>query len=720
MDGFPATSGSRLDLPRLPTTDRPGNPARSGRTPAGAGFDSLDGLVLSTADLLRPPERLTVSEAAEKYVYLNSPGAYVGPYRTATAPYMREPMDTLKSRLFNSVVFAGPAQCSKTESLLLCWLAYGAVVDPMDMIMYCPSMAAARDFSMRRVDRLHRNSRAVGEKLQRRRDADNVTDKHYTNGMLLTLSYPSVNEFAGRPIGRVALTDYDRMPDDVDKEGSPFDLAQKRTTTFGSFAMTLAESSPSRPVTNPKWMRKSAHEAPPCDGILGLFNRGDRRWWYWPCSRCGEFFSATFLDLKWDGGLADPVQASETVRMECPACGRANWPHERDAMQRAGSWLADGQRITADGRLSGQARRSPIASFWLRGVAAAFTTWPKLVQLYLLAMQDFERTQSEDALKKFWNTDEGAPFLKPRTEAERLPEVLKSRAEPLPERQVPDDVRMLAACIDVQKNAFVVQVHGISPGDPYDICVVDRFTIFKSAREDERGDLLWVKPGSYLEDWDLLAEQVLERSYPLADGSGRRMQVRMAACDSGGKAGVTANAYNFYRKLKTEGLSGRFHLVKGHGLPAAPRVRIDHPDSQRKDRMAGARGDVPVMLLQSNLLKDELNNRLECITPGRGQIRFPDWLEDWFYAELCVETRTDKGWQNPNRARNEAWDLLYYMLGLGHSAVLRLDKQDWANPPGWLAPWDRNLMVLQPGSEERFATKPKAEYDFASLGAALA
>ena len=44
---------------------------------------------------------------------------------------------------------------------------------------------------------------------------------------------------------RVLLTDYDRMPDDVDGEGSPFDLARGRTRTFGSRAYVVAESSPS-------------------------------------------------------------------------------------------------------------------------------------------------------------------------------------------------------------------------------------------------------------------------------------------------------------------------------------------------------------------------------------------------------------------------------------------------------------------------------------------
>jgi phage terminase large subunit GpA-like protein len=37
----------------------------------------------------------------------------------------------------------------------------------------------------------------------------------------------------------VALTDYDRFPEDIDGEGDAFSLGSKRTTTFMSSGMTL-------------------------------------------------------------------------------------------------------------------------------------------------------------------------------------------------------------------------------------------------------------------------------------------------------------------------------------------------------------------------------------------------------------------------------------------------------------------------------------------------
>ncbi len=243
------------------------------------------------ANLFTPPERLKVSDAAERYRVLNNPGAHSGPWTNLKTPYLVEPMDTLRSRLLSGVVFVGPAQSGKTDALILNWISYTIVVDPMDFLLFTPTQSASRDFSERRVSRMIRLSREMDARLRKGRSNDNKFDKHFTNGLILTLSWPSVTELAGRPVPRCALTDYDRMPQDVDGDGSPFDLATKRNTTFGSFGMTLAESSPSFPVLDSRWTRKTPHEAPPTEGILALYNRGDRRRWYWPCPRCGEHFT---------------------------------------------------------------------------------------------------------------------------------------------------------------------------------------------------------------------------------------------------------------------------------------------------------------------------------------------------------------------------------------------------------------------------------------------
>lgn len=693
-----------------------------------ATYERIEDITLDLLDIIKPPERLTVSQTASRYRYISNQGSYVGPWKNATTPYMVEPMDMLGSPVQDGVVFVGPAQSGKTDALILNWTAHTIKTDPMDMIIYSPTQAASRDFSMRRIDRLNRHSPMIGALLHRRRDADNKFDKHYTTGTMLTLSHPSVTELAGKPVPRVALTDYDRMPDDVDGDGSPYDLASKRTTTYRSFAMALAESSPSRPVEDPKWIKSTPHEAPPAKGIFSLYNRGDRRRWYWPCPHCGQYFEGDFTMLDWDRDAKTDLDQADSVYMICPKNGCVISPDDRYEMNLWGTWLKDGEAIDpVTGRRYGQGKRTMIASFWLNGVAAAFTNWKKLVTTYLAAEREYDMTGSEEALKKFYNNDLAEPYIPKGADSERLPEHLKARAENFEEgeeRTVPLNGRVLVACIDVQKNMFVVQVHCISPGMPYDVAVVDRFNIVKSKRVDHDGDQLWVKPSTYLEDWDLIVEQVMNKTYPLNDGSGRRMAVKLTVCDSGGYAkdkaeGVTTMAYQFYRKLRKDGYAGRFHLVKGDSKPDIARVRITYPDALKKDKLAAARGDVPVMLLNSNVLKDALHGRLDSLTPGKGMITFPNWLPDWWFVEMCSERRTTKGWENPSHSRNEAWDLLYYCLGACASPLLRIEHIDWASPPRWAGEWDVNDMISAGDSPKRFASPSETLYDFSKLAQSL-
>lgn len=681
-------------------------------------YYNLTGMWRELSAIFNPPERLKVSQAAEKYRYLKNQGSYVGPWKNTVAPYMIEPMDELNNPDLQAFIFVGPAQSGKTDALLLNWITYSVVSDPMDMIIYTPTMAATRDFSTRRVNRLHRHSPAVGSQLSVERDADNKFDKHYRNGMMLTLSWPSSTELAGRPIPRVAITDYDRIPDDIDGEGSAFDLAIKRTTTFGTQAMAVAESSPSREITDPKWIAKSRHEAPPTTGILALYNRGDRRRYYWPCPHCGEYFEGQFSMLKWDT-LGDNLSSAETVRMVCPHCGEDIHPDEKKEMLLWATWLKDGQ-VIHKGKKEGRAVRSSIGSAWLNGVAATFVSWKKLVETYLTAQDEMLKTGSEEALKKFYNTDLAEIYISKNMESERLPELLKSRAEMLGEKVVPEGVRFLIASVDVQKNMFVVQIHGICPGEPSDIVVVDRYNIVKSKRLDDDGEHYWVKPASYEEDWDELIEHVIEKDYPLDDDSGRRMAIKLTVCDSGGRDGATTNAYNFYRRLKRENKHGRFHLVKGEGKPDQVRTRITYPDSDRKDRNAGARGDIPVLIINTILIKDALNGRLDVVQAGKGLIRYPDWLPDWFYGELCAEYRDSKGWHNPSGSRNESWDLLVYCIAALLSKLIQSHLLDWSTENTWYSDWATNNMIRNKNNPKLFAKAEEVDYDFAKFAKELA
>ena len=145
-------------------------------------FKSLNHIIRSISCQLRPPMRMSVSAAAAQYRYVNQPGAYVGPWLNSTTPYMAQPMDMLNSRHYDRMAFVGPAQSGKTDAIILNGVVYSVKVDPMDIMVFCPTSTAARDFSMRRIDRLHRHSPEVGAMLMKSRDPDDELLVGYRTG----------------------------------------------------------------------------------------------------------------------------------------------------------------------------------------------------------------------------------------------------------------------------------------------------------------------------------------------------------------------------------------------------------------------------------------------------------------------------------------------------------------------------------------------------------
>lgn len=697
-----------------------------------ASFNTVQEMIAAAAAGVRPPERLSVAEAAERYRFLNNPGSYVGYWDNKVAPYLVEPMECLTSHEYTGMIFAGPARTGKSD-MFFNWLAYTAKCDPADMMVVNMTINTSRDWAQGDLRKMLRHSKDIGKLVAPGRTNQNTHTTRFMSGMRLLVKWPTITELSGKTVPRNWIFDYDRIPDSIDNEGPAYDLTAKRAQTFRRYGMTVAESSPGREIENPKWMPRTPHEAPPTKGILALYNRGDRRRWFWKCPHCRTPFEPDFCLLSWPD-TADMVEAAEACWMSCPHCGgviyhdtRDGVPgkHELNQLDNA-RWVKDGMIWTREGTLEGKPYRSDIASFWMKGPAAVFTDWRDLVLKFLKAEDEFERTGSQEALKTTINVDQGLPYAVRGLEVERLPEALKARARDLGQRLVPSGVRFLVACVDVQKNRFEVQIMGFGVGG--DMWVIDRFQIRKSKRLDDDGERWPVNPGAYPEDWDLLTEQVLTKSYELGDGSGRHMQIKMVACDSGGRAGVTANAYQFWRRLRDHdgsefpaGLHRRFMLVKGASTKTAPRVQISYPDSERKDRHAGARGDVPVMFINTNLVKDTLHQMLDRTEPGGGMVTFPNWLPDDFFSELCVEVRTSKGWENLRNLRNESWDLCAYAIALGLHRDIKIERIDWQNPPGWADEHDFNDLVFIPQTGEiRFAVKTKADYDLSKLAATLA
>lgn len=322
--------------------------------------------MLAAASMIRPSARMTVSEWAAKNRYLNTPGAYVGPWLNDTTPYLIEIMDTLTSLDHTGMIVMGPARSGKSD-VLFNWLGYTVDCDPADMRVYLQTKIWAEDWSQGDLEKtIH--AKPPGQKhsvFQKHmlpgKHANTLTRKRFLSGMRLNLSWPAITELSGKTVSRLWLNDYDHMEQDVSKMGNPFDLAKKRATTFKRFGMCVAESTPAFPVNDPNWFASTPHEAPPVDeGVAKLYNRGDKRRWYWKCPQCREAFEPSFDLFAYDMNAGSNSKIGQTVEMICPHCGFPMKEETRTQIHAAYPdecrWLKDGQKWDADGVVHGGSR----------------------------------------------------------------------------------------------------------------------------------------------------------------------------------------------------------------------------------------------------------------------------------------------------------------------------------------------------------------------------
>ena len=678
----------------------------------------MDDMTSALADVcgawpaLLPPNRMRVSEGARSLI-IKRPGGAGGPWDPMETPYMVEPVDTLGSRRHNAVVFVGPAQTGKTVGLGEGWLTHAVCHDPGDMLIVQMTQDKAREYSKQRIDRAIKNSPALHAMRSAMSRDDNLHDKQFKNGMWLRIAWPTATNMSSTSYRYVFGTDYDRWADDLDGEGDGFTLMGKRITTFLSRGMVAVESSPGRPIVDPSWAPSTPHEAPPVTGILGIYNRSDRRRWYWQCVHCHEWLEATpgtsLFGLPSDDELLETIRdldidkfARQHARVPCPHCGVLLRPADRETMNRAGRWLADGLKLDAKGRVSGNARTSSIAGFWLGGAAATYVNWEALIRKHCQALLDYELTGSELSLQTTANTDQGVPYLSRLLAAARDGMAGERYAADLQRYIVPAWARFLVASVDVQggRNArFVVQVHAVGPH--MEQALVERYSITRSKRagmtDDEPAP---IDPAAYPEDWDILTERVVQATYRLEDGE-REMRVRMTVVDTGGEDGVTNNAYAWYRRLRKQSmaLTQRVRLYKGANTKVEWFIR---------ETMVGGKqgaGDIPLQLCDPNKFKDMVAAGLQRREPGPGYYHWPQphhpdinpkgWLPQAFFDELHAEVRNENGVWEQVKKRNESFDLCA-MIRAG-CMLLGADKREfWASPPPWARPLDENSEVITP------------------------
>ena len=609
------------------------------------------------------------------------------------APMIVQPMRALSDSRYEAVVEVAPAQSAKTE-VGLNFAAFTIEVDPADFQIVLPEKQQAEDFSVRRLGRMVAKSPALAARL--------IEEKTYVSTFdrcLVNLSWPTSANASSKPVPRNWLDEFDSMPEDVDGEGDAFALYHKRSQTFGARRKTLVTSSPKRPPIKGAAKPKAPHEAPATTGILSLYNMGTRRQLYWPCRHCGEHFVTRAKDLAWhETAKSDDVHIE--VHFACPHCGALHGEDDRRALWARAHWLAEGERIDAQGNISGAPRAVPIDSYWLFGPQARFITLEELVRKRLAAEEDLQKTGSDTKLRAWWNTDAGELYF-PASDAELgvSADDLRAAATDFPLGIVPDGAEVLTAAVDNGVDRFEIAwtAHGRN-GESW---IVDYQRIVAIAADGTpittgsgTGGAVALQgaepcdPAHRLDHWLALAKVVFDRALPLANDRTKGLKPLVVALDTHGPSGATDKAYRFARWLKRErpDIARRAMFLRGRGELNPIRVAQAQWDPKVTSGRAVNRRGVDLWNVYVNLLKDIVASRLRRFIQAKGErggdrLHLSAHLPEQFFAQITSESREGEVWVNERRVRNEGLDLAVY----GLATWLRLggDKIDWSDPPKW-------------------------------------
>lgn len=654
--------------------------------------------------VLDPPSRMTVTDAAERYIRIQAQGAWQQ-YDREVTPYMVEPADMTQSRRFKAVAFEGPSQSGKTMMLQSVSM-HAVTVDQAPTLIVHMSKPERDKWVEEKLDPLIRNSPEILDRLGRAREDDTFSRKRF-KGMRLLIGYPTPQMLSGGTYKLVLLTDIDHHPlvlgGKDNPEGSPFRMAMQRIKTYLSRGCVLVEGSPAWPVSDPDWTPTpgAPHELPPVKGgIAAIYNQGTRARLYWECPDCGELFEPRFDRLHYDAAL-DPGAAGDAAEMECPHCGSLIAPRHKAELNRGilkgrGGWLHEGQEGELVSIDDSDIRRTEIASYQLNGAAASFQSWRDLVADYERARRQVEELDDETDLATVYYTGIGLPYrpLKLGKGDDVGLQFLRDNAQATPRGVLPSWTRFVTVTVDVQDYRFPVQVTAWGPGNMAQI--VDRYDIVAPpegapSTDAERS----VQPPKYAEDWRAL-EELGEKVWPV-EGANYGLRALGLVVDFQGSPGVSDNAEKFWRDRSAAGQGKRWFISRGHGGWKVPR-RVWHEAPERGSKGKKARA-IKLLNIATDRLKDTIAAMISRADgDAAGALYTGAWMTDDQLEELIAEERLSAGWaKRKGKTRNETLDLSHMARAVAEQLKM-LTIKDWEHPPLWAAAGPENTMAVENGA----------------------
>jgi len=359
----------------------------------------------------RPPERLTVSEWAEKHRRFGDDAPIQGPWRHENAPYLVEIMDALS--LHDPCEEVSIIKCAQSGGTAAVenWAGYITDIAPGPMLWVQATLKAAQDWALEKfwpmVEASPRLNPEKGGTVRAQAQADGEGSNKNRIRFARSASYialagaNSAPSLRSRTMRYAVEDDLDQFPDDLDGQGSPEGMVDQRLKVYRSRRLS----------------KRAKISTPTVKGgskIERAVSLSDQREFYFKCCECSDRFRIIWepesdgqRDIQW------PDSKPEEAYLVARCCGSVipHWQKRQMVLQ--DGWLSvdiDGEKSPlsmseeAFQALRAKMPASRKRSFNIHGMLTYFQTWADMAEGWVDAQGD------QNKMKAWTMLMLGAPF----------------------------------------------------------------------------------------------------------------------------------------------------------------------------------------------------------------------------------------------------------------------------------------------------------------------
>lgn len=373
---------------------------------------------------LKKPEKLLVSEWAEKYRILDGSSNFEGHWTNGITPYLVGVMDAFNDPYIQEINFCKSTQVGGTEALLNMLGFIIMLAQAPTMIVY-PNDKLAKKTSNRRLRPSLTKTPEIAERFYK--NSSKELELNFKGMTLYLTGSGSPANLASTSIKYLFFDEIDKMEGASKKEASPYNLAKERTRTY-TYSKKIYTCSTPTLKTNYVW---DIHE-----------RADEQRNYFVPCPHCGEYIILYWKQIIYpkvnEKGkkLSNQERAQKAVYV-CQKCGCEITDRNKIQMLKKGEWR--------DVKKTHIGRPSKV-SFWINSLYSRFLTWKDIALEFLNSKDDPEKFQN------FVNSWLAEPWED--TKLKTSVDLIKERETDLPEFVVPEWARLLTGGVDVQENCI--------------------------------------------------------------------------------------------------------------------------------------------------------------------------------------------------------------------------------------------------------------------------